>query len=98
MVILHMANQIGLATAYAREYFHQFVAKRMELGAVVSAAPKENVVRENLNGDVIILLGGKTGRDSVGVRQGSGHLKFKQVRCLLKQLVLSSKRNANRRT
>ena len=42
-------NQIGLATTYVREYFHPgFVAKRMELGAVVGAAPKENVVRENL--------------------------------------------------
>ena len=57
-------NQIGLATTYVREYFHPgFVAKRMELGAVVGAAPKENVVREKPEaGDVIILLGGKTGR------------------------------------
>ena len=61
-------NQIGLATTYVREYFHPgFVAKRMELGAVVGAAPKENVVREKPEaGDVIILLGGKTGRDGVG--------------------------------
>ena len=61
-------NQIGLATTYVKEYFHPgFVAKRMELGAVVGAAPKENVVREKPEaGDVVILLGGKTGRDGVG--------------------------------
>ncbi|MDU4445911.1 MAG: phosphoribosylformylglycinamidine synthase, partial [Streptococcus mitis] len=66
-------NQIGLATTYVREYFHPgFVAKRMELGAVVGAAPKENVVREKPEaGDVIILLGGKTGRDGVGGATGS---------------------------
>ena len=60
-------NQIGLATTYVREYFHPgFVAKRMELGAVVGAAPKENVVREKPEaGDVIILLGGKTGSSKV---------------------------------
>lgn len=54
-------NQIGLATTYVREYFHPgFVAKRMELGAVVGAAPKGNVVREKPEaGDVIILLGGQ---------------------------------------
>lgn len=62
-------NQIGLATTYVREYFHPgFVAKRMELGAVVGAAPKGNVVREKPEaGDVIILLGGKTGRDGAVV-------------------------------
>ena len=66
-------NQIGLATTYVREYFHPgFVAKRMELGAVVGAAPKGNVVREKPEaGDVIILLGGKTGRDGVGGATGS---------------------------
>jgi len=65
-------NQIGLATTYVREYFHPgFVAKRMELGAVVGAAPKGNVVREKPEaGDVIILLGGKTGRDGVGGATG----------------------------
>ena len=70
-------NQIGLATTYVREYFHPgFVAKRMELGAVVGAAPKENVVRENPEaGDVIILLGGKTGRDGVGGATGSSKVQ-----------------------
>jgi len=70
-------NQIGLATTYVREYFHPgFVAKRMELGAVVGAAPKENVVREKPEaGDVIILLGGKTGRDGVGGATGSSKIQ-----------------------
>ena len=70
-------NQIGLATTYVREYFHPgFVAKRMELGAVVGAAPKENVVREKPEaGDVIILLGGKTGRDGVGGAAGSSKVQ-----------------------
>ena len=70
-------NQIGLATTYVREYFHPgFVAKRMELGAVVGAAPKDNVVREKPEaGDVIILLGGKTGRDGVGGATGSSKVQ-----------------------
>lgn len=70
-------NQIGLATTYVREYFHPgFVAKRMELGAVVGAAPKENVVREKPEaGDVVILLGGKTGRDGVGGATGSSKVQ-----------------------
>ena len=70
-------NQIGLATTYVREYFHPgFVAKRMELGAVVGAAPKSNVVREKPEaGDVIILLGGKTGRDGVGGATGSSKVQ-----------------------
>lgn len=70
-------NQIGLATTYVREYFHPgFVAKRMELGAVVAAAPKENVVREKPEaGDVVILLGGKTGRDGIGGATGSSKVQ-----------------------
>ena len=70
-------NQIGLATTYVREYLHPgFVAKRMELGAVVGAAPKGNVVREKPEaGDVIILLGGKTGRDGVGGATGSSKVQ-----------------------
>lgn len=70
-------NQIGLATTYVREYFHPgFVAKRMELGAVVGAAPKENVVREKPEaGDVVVLLGGKTGRDGVGGATGSSKVQ-----------------------
>ncbi|MBP2624273.1 phosphoribosylformylglycinamidine synthase [Streptococcus oricebi] len=70
-------NQIGLATTYVKEYFHPgFVAKRMELGAVVGAAPKENVIREKPQaGDLIILLGGKTGRDGVGGATGSSKVQ-----------------------
>lgn len=70
-------NQIGLATTYVKEYFHPgFVAKRMELGAVVGAAPKENVVREKpVAGDVVILLGGKTGRDGIGGATGSSKVQ-----------------------
>ncbi|HHV3369633.1 TPA: phosphoribosylformylglycinamidine synthase [Streptococcus agalactiae] len=70
-------NQIGLATTYVREYFHPgFVAKRMELGAVVGAAPKENVVREKPEaGDVVVFLGGKTGRDGVGGATGSSKVQ-----------------------
>lgn len=70
-------NQIGLATTYVKEYFHPgFVAKRMELGAVVGAAPKSNVVREKPEaGDVVILLGGKTGRDGIGGATGSSKVQ-----------------------
>lgn len=70
-------NQIGLATTYVREYFHPgFVAKRMELGAVVGAAPKSNVVREKPEaGDLVILLGGKTGRDGIGGATGSSKVQ-----------------------
>ncbi|MGT2935007.1 phosphoribosylformylglycinamidine synthase [Streptococcus castoreus] len=70
-------NQIGLATTYVKEYFHPgFIAKRMELGAVVGAAPKENVIREKpLPGDVVILLGGKTGRDGIGGATGSSKVQ-----------------------
>ena len=70
-------NQIGLATTYVKEYFHPgFVAKRMELGAVVGAAPKSNVVREKPEaGDMVILLGGKTGRDGVGGATGSSKVQ-----------------------
>ena len=66
-------NQIGLATGQVSEVYHpNYVAKRMEVGAVIAAAPKENVVRmEPTLGDVIILLGGRTGRDGVGGATGS---------------------------
>ncbi|MEG2738125.1 phosphoribosylformylglycinamidine synthase [Clostridium sp.] len=66
-------NQIGLATGQVDEVYHKnYVAKRMEVGAVIAAAPKENVVREEPSfGDVIILLGGRTGRDGVGGATGS---------------------------
>ncbi len=66
-------NQIGLATGQVSEvYDEDFVAKRMEIGAVIAAAPKENVIRKRPEkGDVIILLGGKTGRDGIGGATGS---------------------------
>ncbi len=66
-------NQIGLATGEVKEYYNQgFVAKRMEIGAVLGAAPRNNVVREApVPGDIIILLGGKTGRDGCGGATGS---------------------------
>lgn len=66
-------NQIGLCTGQVAEvYDDNFVAKRMEVGAVIAATPKENVVRERPEkGDVIILLGGKTGRDGCGGATGS---------------------------
>lgn len=66
-------NQIGLATGEVKEYYHQgFIAKRMEIGAVLGAAPRNNVVREKpAPGDIIILLGGKTGRDGCGGATGS---------------------------
>jgi len=66
-------NQIGLATGQVAEVYHEgYVAKRMEIGAVVGAAPKENVVRERpIAGDVIVLLGGRTGRDGCGGATGS---------------------------
>ena len=66
-------NQIGLATGYVKELYHPgYVAKRMEIGAVMAAAPRKNVIRETSDpGDVIILLGGRTGRDGIGGATGS---------------------------
>ncbi len=66
-------NQIGLATGYVKEIYHpNYVAKRMEIGAVVGAAPRRAVIRENSDpGDIIILLGGRTGRDGIGGATGS---------------------------
>ncbi len=66
-------NQIGLATGYVKEIYHpDYVAKRMEIGAVMAAAPRKNVIRETSRpGDVIILLGGRTGRDGIGGATGS---------------------------
>ena len=66
-------NQIGLATGYVKEIYHPgYVAKRMEIGAVMGAAPRKNVIRESsAPGDVIILLGGRTGRDGIGGATGS---------------------------
>ncbi|MBQ6368100.1 MAG: phosphoribosylformylglycinamidine synthase [Erysipelotrichaceae bacterium] len=66
-------NQIGLATGLVSEVYHEgYIAKRLECGAVVGAAPAENVVRERPQaGDVILLLGGRTGRDGIGGATGS---------------------------
>lgn len=66
-------NQIGLATGYVKEYYHdKFVAKRMEVGAVIGAAPRSSVIRKvPQEGDLIILLGGETGRDGCGGATGS---------------------------
>lgn len=66
-------NQIGLATGYVKEIYHpNYVAKRMEIGAVMAAAPRSAVIRENSDpGDIIILLGGRTGRDGIGGATGS---------------------------
>ena len=66
-------NQIGLATGFVKEIYHpSYVAKRMEIGAVMGAAPRKNVIRETSDpGDIIILLGGRTGRDGCGGATGS---------------------------
>jgi len=66
-------NQIGLATGYVKEIYHpNYVAKRMEIGAVMGAAPRKAVIRETSDpGDIIILLGGRTGRDGCGGATGS---------------------------
>ena len=78
-------NQIGLATGQVQEIYHDdYVAKRMELGAVIAAAPKENVVREKpVAGDIIILLGGRTGRDGCGGATGSSkeHTEESLISC-----------------
>ena len=66
-------NQIGLATGMVNELYHPgYAAKRMEIGAVIAAAPAENVRRERPeDGDIVILLGGRTGRDGIGGATGS---------------------------
>jgi len=66
-------NQIGLATGLVHEIYHPgYAAKRMEIGAVIGAAPSENVIRKTpCAGDVVILLGGRTGRDGIGGATGS---------------------------
>jgi len=78
-------NQIGLATGQVAEvYDENFVAKRMEIGAVIGAAPKSSVVRKaSREGDVIILLGGRTGRDGCGGATGSSkeHTEESIQRC-----------------
>ncbi|MDD6563695.1 MAG: phosphoribosylformylglycinamidine synthase [Clostridiales bacterium] len=78
-------NQIGLATGQVQEIYDEgYVAKRMEIGAVIGAAPKSNVVREvPSKGDVIVLLGGRTGRDGIGGATGSSkaHTEKSVVTC-----------------
>ena len=78
-------NQIGLATGQVQEVYDEgYVAKRMEIGAVIGAAPKANVIREvPSEGDVIILLGGRTGRDGIGGATGSSkaHTEESVVEC-----------------
>ena len=70
-------NQIGLSTGYVKEIYHPgYVAKRMEIGAVMGAAPRKDVIRENSDpGDIIILLGGRTGRDGIGGATGSSKVQ-----------------------
>ena len=78
-------NQIGLATTHVREIFHEgYTAKRMEVGAVVGAVPQAQVLRERpVPGDVILLLGGRTGRDGIGGATGSskGHTDASLTTC-----------------
>jgi len=78
-------NQIGLATGHVEEVYHEgFVAKRMELGAVIGATPFENVVRETPKpSDKIILIGGRTGRDGCGGATGSSkeHNEDSMLKC-----------------
>ena len=66
-------NQIGLATGIVHEFYHEgYTAKRMEIGAVIAAAPKANVIRQRPKaGDVVLLVGGRTGRDGIGGATGS---------------------------
>lgn len=78
-------NQIGLATGLVKEIYHpNYVAKRMEIGAVMGAVPRQNVIRETSDpGDIIILLGGRTGRDGCGGATGSSkaHTEASTVTC-----------------
>ncbi len=78
-------NQIGIATGQVSEFYDEnFIAKRMEIGAVIAAAPKENVVRKRpVPGDIVVLVGGRTGRDGIGGATGSSkeHTEESLVRC-----------------
>ena len=73
-------NQIGLATGQVKEIYHEgYLAKRMEIGAVIAAAPAENVIRQKpVAGDFVILLGGRTGRDGIGGATGSSKIHTKK--------------------
>ena len=70
-------NQIGAASGYIKEFYDEsFVAKRMELGALIAAAPKDWVVRgDSKLTDLILLVGGKTGRDGLGAAVGSSKVQ-----------------------
>lgn len=74
-------NQIGIATGKVAEVYDEgYVAKRMEVGAVIGAAPKANVVRERpAPGDRIILVGGRTGRDGCGGATGSSKRTYRRI-------------------
>ena len=87
-------NQIGLTTGYVDEIYHEgYVAKRLEAGAVVAAAPSENVIREEpKSGDLVLLLGGKTGRDGIGGATGSS--KTHTVSSILTESAQVQKGNA----
>jgi len=78
-------NQIGLATGLVEELYHPgYIAKRMEIGAVIAAAPTHHVIRERPeDGDIVILIGGRTGRDGIGGATGSSkaHDETSVVRC-----------------
>ena len=78
-------NQIGLATGQVHEIYHEgYMAKRMEIGAVIGAAPKSNVIRQRpVSGDIILLVGGRTGRDGIGGATGSSkeHTKESLTTC-----------------
>jgi phosphoribosylformylglycinamidine synthase len=73
-------NQIGLATGQVDEIYHpNYVAKRMEIGAVIGAAPKQNIIRKTPSqGDIVILLGGRTGKDGIGGATGSSKAHRKE--------------------
>lgn len=74
------ANEIGLTSAYAKEYYYPgFLAKRFELGALMAAAPEDFVIREEpVEGDIVVILGGKTGRDGLGAAVGSSMVQTKE--------------------
>lgn len=78
-------NQIGLATTYVNEIYDEgYKAKRMELGLVVGAAPAKNIIREKPDkNDVVVLLGGRTGRDGIGGATGSSkeHTRESSEKC-----------------
>ena len=89
-------NQIGLATGQVDEIYHPgYVAKRMEIGAVVGATPASHVRREEPQpGDVIILLGGRTGRDGIGGATGSSKAHKLTIQCV-GEVIVEADRNVS---